>query len=144
LAAPRARRSRRLGALHLAVGLALGGEAGARLAGEVGVPISPDTLLRGIQAASLPAAPTPRVLGVDDWCWRRGRRYDSPNSLAKSDAEFAVRAPRCQLRERYGAATKRADRRRRQGAGVDGSPGGADDVATDQEAPRPADRPGEL
>ena len=75
LAAPRARRSRRLGALHLALGLALGGEAGARLAAEVGVPISPDTLLRGIQVAPLPRPPTPRVLGVDDWCWRRGRRY---------------------------------------------------------------------
>ncbi|MCC6630160.1 MAG: ISL3 family transposase [Chloroflexi bacterium] len=75
LAAPRARRSRRLGALHVAIGLALGGEGGARLAAEVGVPISADTLLRAITAAPLPAAPTPRVLGVDDWCWRRGHRY---------------------------------------------------------------------
>ena len=61
--------------LALDLGFALGGEAGARLADQLGVPISPDTLLRGIQAAPLPATPTPRVLGVDDWCWRRGRRY---------------------------------------------------------------------
>jgi transposase len=71
-----ARRTKRLGDLQRHLGLALGGEAGTRLAQRVAVPISADTLLR--MAASTvgesPAA-TPRVLAVDDWAWRRGHRY---------------------------------------------------------------------
>jgi len=70
-----ARRSERLTTLYLAVSLALGGEAGRRMAAEMGLRISPDTLLRLATATAPPAAPTPRVLGVDDWAWRRGRRW---------------------------------------------------------------------
>jgi transposase len=39
------------------------------------MPVSGDTLLRLIRAAPLPAVPTPRVIGIDDWSWRRGQRY---------------------------------------------------------------------
>ena len=53
----------------------LGGEAGARLATELGLAVSPDTLLRLTTVAPLAALPTPRVLGVDDWSWRKGRRW---------------------------------------------------------------------
>lgn len=75
LAAAGARRTLRLGALYLALGLALGGEGGARLASDLGLAVSPDTLLRATLAAPLPTHPTPRVLGVDDWSWRKGRRW---------------------------------------------------------------------
>ncbi|TGD91996.1 ISL3 family transposase [Methylobacterium nonmethylotrophicum] len=71
-----ARRTHRLGDLQHHLGLALGGEAGARLAGRIGLPISPDTLLRLVRGrAPAQAERAPRVLGIDDWAWRRGQRY---------------------------------------------------------------------
>ena len=63
------RTARRAGALEL-IGLALGGEAGARLARELGMAAgtSSDTLLRLLKvSAGDTSAPPVRVLGVDDW-----------------------------------------------------------------------------
>jgi len=45
----------------------------SRLARQVGVPTSPDTLLRPLHAMIDSTVPTPRVLGVDDVALRRGR-----------------------------------------------------------------------
>jgi transposase len=72
-----ARRTDRLFDLHRDLGFALGGEAGARLARRLGLPTSPDTLLRSVTAPVPGETPprTPRVLGVDDWAWRRGHHY---------------------------------------------------------------------
>src|SRR5262249_9108811 len=60
-----------------AIGFALGGQPGARLARVLPLRASRMTLLRLLRAAPLPAAaaPTPRVLSVDDWAFRRGRIY---------------------------------------------------------------------
>jgi transposase len=70
------RRTGRLRELQRHLGLALGGEAGARLAARIAVPTSPDTLLRLASARSnTERVATPRVLGIDDWAWKRGRRY---------------------------------------------------------------------
>lgn len=74
-AARSARRTERLGGVQCQLGLALGGEAGARLAGRLAMPVSPDTLLRLVRRAAAPLPPTPRVLAVDDWAWRRGQNY---------------------------------------------------------------------
>jgi transposase len=81
LVAPYARRTQRLDAWLRASGVALGGEEGARLLCALGrseahgYPASPDTLLRRVRAPPDPEAPSPRVVGVDDWCFLRGRRY---------------------------------------------------------------------
>ena len=75
-AGPHAQRTARLGNLQHHIGLALGGKAGARLAERIGTPVSGATLLRLVRrgAAATPAT-APRVLGVDDWAWKRGQRY---------------------------------------------------------------------
>lgn len=75
VAAPWARRTLRLAQRLLACGLALGGQAGARLAGRCQWRTSPDTWLRLVRAAPAPPAPAPQVIGVDEWAWRRGQRY---------------------------------------------------------------------
>jgi hypothetical protein len=58
--------------------LALGGEAGARTAQRLGLGVSGATLLRHLRRMPLawkPAPIAPRVLGMDDWAWRKGQRY---------------------------------------------------------------------
>ena len=75
VAAPRQRGTIRLRTAQRQIGLALGGESGARLARQLAMPVSADTLLRLIRGAPLPPVAVPRVLGLDDWAWRRGQRY---------------------------------------------------------------------
>ncbi len=54
------------------IAFALGGEAGAQLARELGLIVSPDTLLNRIRSAFCADAGNVRVLGVDDFGFRRG------------------------------------------------------------------------
>jgi transposase len=74
-----ARRTRRLAALQRHLGLALGGEAGGRLATRLTIPVSADTLIRMARRPDQPPEPALPlgVLRVDDLAWRRGRRYGS-------------------------------------------------------------------
>lgn len=70
-----ARRTERLEKLFTHVSFALGGEAGARLLRELGVTVSGDTLLEHIRRTDLGGARTPRILSVDDFSFRRGRKW---------------------------------------------------------------------
>jgi transposase len=72
---PYGRKTLRLEAALQLLGLCLGGEAGVRLARELGILTSPDTLLRRAKQPGDVDPPTPRCLGVDDWAWRKGQRY---------------------------------------------------------------------
>jgi transposase len=75
LTQPYARRTRRQCDKLQGIGLAEGGRAGARLAARLGLPTSFKTLLRLVLASPCPEYSTPRVLGVDDWAFRKGYRY---------------------------------------------------------------------
>ncbi len=73
-----ARRTLRMEQALRWLALALGGEAGARTAQRLGLGISGDTLLRHLRRMSLTqksTSATTRVLGIDDWAWRKGQRY---------------------------------------------------------------------
>jgi transposase len=70
-----ARKTVRLNVALELIGFAVGGEAGARLARELGLTISPDTLLRRLRRALPEEASAPRIIGVDDFAFRRGQRY---------------------------------------------------------------------
>ena len=72
----RARRTVRLAGVQHHIALALGGEAGSRLARHLAMPVGAATLL-GMLRRGAPETPAqaPRVLGVDEWAWRRGHRY---------------------------------------------------------------------
>ncbi len=66
LTTPHAHTTGELADAHRHLGLALGGEAGARLATELGLPTSPDTILRRVKDAPDEATPPPRYVGIDD------------------------------------------------------------------------------
>jgi len=70
-----ARQTVRLNSALTLLAFALGGEAGARTASELNLTVSGDTLLRRIRCSSVQindSVETPRVLGVDDFSFRRG------------------------------------------------------------------------
>jgi transposase len=71
----RARRTQRLASAQAQVGIALGGEAAARLLQRLAMPTSADTVLRLVRALPLPEAEPPRILGVDDWALKKGQTY---------------------------------------------------------------------
>jgi transposase len=75
IVAPYARRTARLQSIIHHLGLALGGRPGQGLARRLLMPVSKDTLLRLVRARAPEGKPTSRVVGIDDWAWRRGHRY---------------------------------------------------------------------
>jgi transposase len=57
------------------LGLVAGGQQGTRLAERLGIATTPSTLLRQLMQLQAPTPKAVRVLGVDDWSWKKGRRY---------------------------------------------------------------------
>jgi transposase len=75
IATPWTRRTVRLTARFLAIGLALGGAAAVRLSQALGLTVSRNTLLRLIRRAPCPAISPPQVLSVDDFALRKRHTY---------------------------------------------------------------------
>ncbi len=76
LARPRARETLRLGNIVGQVGYALGGLPGSRLLASLGIRASREMVLRQIKVrAAARSQPDARVIGVDDWAWRKRQRY---------------------------------------------------------------------
>jgi transposase len=69
------RRTQRLATEQRQLALEQGGEAAARTAARQGMPLSPRTLLRLVRRTPRAALPTPRILGVDDFAFRKGQTY---------------------------------------------------------------------
>lgn len=57
------------------MGLALGGSAAARLSHQLGQHDHRDTILRLLSRLPLPERSTPKILGVDDFAFRKGQQY---------------------------------------------------------------------
>ena len=57
------------------LGLALGGRPGADLARRLMLVVGNDTLLRLVRRRARPPVAAPRVIGIDDWAWRRNQCY---------------------------------------------------------------------
>ena len=74
LALPWARRSNRLSDVVRLIGHGMGGRPGERLLSRLGMPVSDDTILRAVKRLDLdPSAVPVRVVGVDDWTWKKGQ-----------------------------------------------------------------------
>src|SRR6266699_2716990 len=70
-----ARMTTRLIALVQALGLGAGGQLGTRLADRSAIATTPSTLLRHLMQLPPAVARAVRVLGVDDWSWKKRHRY---------------------------------------------------------------------
>lgn len=70
-----ARSTRRMNEALCGIGHFTGAEAGARLAKLLSMPASGDTILRRLHRSGNAAITAPRVIGVDDWAYRKGQTY---------------------------------------------------------------------
>ena len=69
------RRTCRLEGIIHHLGIALGGRPAASLAKRLMLPVSKDTLLRVVRRRAIDHTEPLRVIGIDDWAWKRGQRY---------------------------------------------------------------------
>jgi len=72
---PSARRTTRLTQALRHLAFTAGGSAGSHLSAKLGVSSSASTLLRILRATCPPEPEPPKVVGLDEWAWRKGRTY---------------------------------------------------------------------
>jgi transposase len=70
-----ARITNRLRDVLIALGLATSAEICVRLAPKLGLQVSAPTLLRYLRTVSCASCTSVRVLGIDDWSWKKGQIY---------------------------------------------------------------------
>ena len=70
-----ARKTVRLAEALTELAFLVGGEAAARIARAFGLMVSPDALLDAVKKTPMPSFPTPKVLGIDDFAFKRGHVY---------------------------------------------------------------------
>src|SRR5713101_2611218 len=70
-----ARMTNRLRDALVALGLATSAEVSERLAPSLGMLVSAPTLLRRLRRVACPPPKSVRILGVDDWAWKKGQTY---------------------------------------------------------------------
>jgi transposase len=70
-----ARMTNRLSEALQALGFATCGELGERLAPKLGMQVSAPTLLRRMRTRSYTPPSSVRILGIDDWSWKKGVTY---------------------------------------------------------------------
>jgi transposase len=70
-----ARMTNRLSEALQTLGFATCGELGERLAPKLGMCASGPTLLRCMRAVCVPPPKSVRILGIDDWSWKKGSTY---------------------------------------------------------------------
>ena len=110
-----------------AIGFATSGEVGSRLAPSVGISVPPTTLLRRVMAHPIPAPAWVTHVGIDDFAFRRGRKYGTllvdlqshrvvdllPDRTTQSAATWLATHPEVELISRdrgndYAAAARQA------------------------------------
>ena len=72
---PHAQRTKRLQEALRQLGLSMGAQKGADVGSEHGINGSRDTILRLVHQSEQSAKLEPRVIGLDDWAWKRRMRY---------------------------------------------------------------------
>jgi transposase len=127
-AVPFARRTHRVADVVRMIGHSAGGRPAERLMERIGMTVSDDTILRHLKRAAQggPPLPSPRVVGIDDWAWRKGQSYGTilvdlerrvvadvlPDRSASSSATWLARHPGIEIvsRDRCGLYAEAARR----------------------------------
>ncbi|MDA7716901.1 ISL3 family transposase [bacterium] len=115
---PYKRSTSRLEKAALDLVIEAGGKPSERIAKILGFPISDTTLLRLIEKTKVPLQNTPRVLGVDDWAFKKRDRYGTvlvnlenrkiidllPDRKASTLSNWLAKHPEVEIisRDRYG------------------------------------------